>query len=369
MYRLHAALRASILFSILLISACGKKEFNQYPAHDPAITYAGRVDKSDTSEVILIGSASSARFFFSGDSCVVSIRNKAFYDLHNYIVVELDGQYLGRVRLEKGSVLHYPIKVSNKNLSVHELGIYKATEAMNGHVSIVGFSAGELVAPPAETPKKSIEFIGNSITCGMGLDLTIPCDTDQWYDQHNGYLAYGPLVSRRLDVNYMLSSVSGIGIYRNWNSNGPTMPQVYQNQYLDTDSTKSWDFSQFAPDVVSIALGTNDFSDGDGINERLAFDSALYISNYEGFIRTIYKHYPNTQVVLLASPMVSGEKGVMFSACLQSVKARFSGKTSKEIQVFEFDNITPHGCGYHPDAADHQLMAEQLYPFYKSLLE
>jgi len=354
-------------FVIILFTACQGPELKRFEAISEAIVYAGRREQNANNEIVLIGSASYARFQFSGDTCVLLLKNYQPYKLHNYISLELDSQYIGRFRLDGDSLISFSVPIKSKRGN-HLLTVYKSTESANGFIGVAGVVCEELL-PLKESPQKSIEFIGNSITCGMGLDLDIPCDTDQWYDQHNAYWAYGPLVSRRLDVNFMLSSVSGIGIYRNWNSDGPTMPTVYENTYLITDSVQKWNFSQFNPDVVSIALGTNDFSDGDGTKVRLPFDTSLYISNYIAFIENVYAHYPLTQIALLTSPMISGNKGQIYLQCLKSVKRNFKNSGRKEIQIFEFDNITPHGCGYHPDKADHQLMANQLYLFYKALLE
>ena len=73
-----------------------------------------------------------------------------------------------------------------------------------------------------------IEFIGNSITCGAAFDvLSIPCKMGEYHDHHNSYFAFGLKIALALYIEFILSSVSGIGDYRNWNSDGPTMPQVY----------------------------------------------------------------------------------------------------------------------------------------------
>ena len=342
------------------------------------IRFSGRTDRLNADEVILIGSASSVEFAFTGDSVQVLLRKLNPRGEHNYVALELDGQYLGRLKLENDTLQYYSIKArspeeetSGKNS--HILKIYKATEAQNGNVAFGGLRAMELQDLP-KVPARRIEFIGNSITCGMGVDYEeIPCDSGVWYDQHNAYLAYGPRVARALNAQYMISCVSGIGIYRNWNSQPseePVMPEVYENRYLNTRDSASWDFSSFQPDLVSIALGTNDFSDGDGKKERLHFDSAQYVASYIKFVNTIYEKYPDTQISLLTSPMVSGEKGTVFINSLKAVQQHFKEvkPEKKPIAVFNFESITPHGCGYHPDKNDQQQMAEVLIPFYKKVM-
>lgn len=133
-----------------------------------------------------------------------------------------------------------------------------------------------------------IEFIGNSITCGAAADASdIACGTAEYHDQHNAYMAYGPRLARMLNVNYMLSSVSGIGIYRNWNTDGPSMAQVYEKTDFQENGTAMWDFSRYSPDVVSISLGTNDFSNGDGKTPRKPFDAEAFVSNYLKFVVSV----------------------------------------------------------------------------------
>jgi len=356
------------VFFFLLLLSCRNSKVSQTSATDPAIGYYGRtvLDKQD---LILIGSASYAEFSFTDDSCILYLRNIAAGDDYNYVVIELDNNYSGRLKVEDHAPKPYIIR-ANAAAASHVLRVYKATESHNGQVALTGVKAAGLKAVPHPVRKK-IEFIGNSITCGMGNDTKeIPCGTGKWYDQHNAYWAYGPRVARALEADFMLSSVSGIGIYRNWNSNGPTMPEVYESAYLEKDSLQRWDFTRYVPDVVSICLGTNDFSDGDGKSERLPFDSAIYIRRYVDFIGTLYRHYPAVQVALLTSPMLSGQKAALLFTCLQQVKAkvqeRYPGKP--EPAIFQFRPMVPKGCGYHPDSNDHAILAGELAPFFRQLL-
>jgi len=147
------------------------------------------------------------------------------------------------------------------------------------------------------------------------------------------------------------------------------MPDVYENLYLNKDASKPYAFG-FNPDVTCIALGTNDFSDGEAKKARLPFNEKKFIANYVAFIQTVYKHSPNTQIVLLDSPMVSGAKNEVFARCLNTVKETINAqKAHKPVTTFSFTGVTPHGCGYHPEIEDDKLMASQLAPYLKKLLK
>jgi hypothetical protein len=119
------------------------------------------------------------------------------------------------------------------------------------------------------------------------------------------------------------------------------------------------------PDITSICLGTNDLSGGDGIKARLPFDSKKFTENYINFVQLIYRRYPDTKIVLMNSPMLTGENNEILMTCLRKVQSHF---VDKKIELFEFDQNYVDGCSYHPSVADHKAMASRLSPFFNRLL-
>lgn len=93
-------------------------------------------------------------------------------------------------------------------------------------------------------------------------------------------------IDRRPDGVALISSAASVAVHLSGKNRAV---------YLNTDSTKVWKFSSTAPDVVSICLGTNDLSDGDGIKVRQPFDEEQFLQRYISFIQTIYKCYPHTK--------------------------------------------------------------------------
>lgn len=359
-----------VLIVFLTIAFCSCKQESPKITEEQALVLAGRIDQFSDGTTLLIGPASSISFGFTGDSCQVMLQSIDAWEHHNYVSIVVDGVYQKRLKIEKGEKRPYKIVIPTK-AETHQIQIFKATEATTGHILFGGAKVENFLIPKIET-KKKIEFIGNSITSGMGNDFEeIPCGTGEWFDQHNAYWAYGPLLSRELNTDFLLSSVSGIGMYRAWNDENidePNMPQVYENLYLTRGNIKPFD-NTFQPDIVSICLGTNDLSDGDGIKPRLPFNEEKYTSNYINFIKTIFKRYPNTQVVLLNSPMISGERNTILVNCLKKVIQHFEPDTThKKIALFEFSPMQPKGCTTHPDIEDHKVMAQQLAPLFKKLL-
>lgn len=358
------------LHLVILITflSCQQSELHYFEPVNQQIRTAGRVDMLHSGPVVLIGAASSVSFSFTGDSCQVGLLAGPNGSKYNFVSLELDGEYVDRYRIEGDSVQWLTIK-AEASAESHQVSLYKATEASVGDVEFVGVKAEKLLDLP-EQPNLKIEFIGNSITCGMGVDTNeIPCGSGEWFDQHNAYWAYGPRLARELNARFVLSSVSGIGIYRTWNMEEPSMPAVYENRYLNTDSTKRWDFEQFQPDIVSIALGTNDFSEGDSLHARPPFSADTFVSKYICFIEKIYSHYPNTQIALLSSPIFDETKTTLMMQCLKKIQEHFNNQNpAKPIRIYEFHDIVGHGCTGHPDREDQRQMAEQLLPFFKSMI-
>jgi hypothetical protein len=335
-----------------------------YSLPGSALTVYGR-GLVNGSGMELIGSAAHVGFSFSGKTCEVDLLVPGGA-VHDYVQYELDGVYGKKVRVAGRQT----VVIEAPGAGTHRLWLYKAGEAMSGPV-LIERVRGETLKSLKRPAGPVIEFIGNSITCGAMSDTSVsPCGVGEYVDHHNAYYAYGPRAARVLGVEYMLSSVSGIGIYRNWNSDGPTMPQVYEKAGLDPSDGRLWDFGKVRPAVVCIALGTNDLSHGDGSHVRLPFDSLVFVTTYIRFVQLVKSKYPAAQIALLNSAMVHGADGLLLDRCLRAVKRAIDGlyPSGKRVAVFEFAPMQASGCGGHPSVADHAVLAQELVPFLKGLL-
>ena len=332
-----------------------------------ALQPLGRSQLNSAQQLELISSAAHFGFSFEGHECRIFASLPAGQG-HNYLQYELDGTYQKRLRVEVNSAA--PLVLTAPTTGKHTVWLYKATEAHTGPIAIQKISATNIKAlrPPAVP---LIEFIGNSITCGAAADPSeVPCGTGEYHDQHNAYLAYGPRLARALKVNFVLSSVSGIGAYRNWNSDGPTMPQVYEKVDFQTQNPQRWNFATYTPAVVSIALGTNDFSKGDGKTPRLPFDSARFVSSYAQFVQLVKSKYPQARIALLSSPMISGKSRSTLQNCLTVIKSKTDAAypAAPPVAVYFFQPMAARGCNGHPNVEDHAILAKELGPFFEKLI-
>lgn len=132
MYRLITFV--AFFFLILCVNCTSTKRNigskNVLPAS--ALEVTGRYSMANE-KVDLISSAVHFGFTFQGDECKIlaSLPNK---QEHNYLQYELDGAYQKRVRINGSDT--EPIVITAHGEGVHEVWIYKATEAHTGAISI-----------------------------------------------------------------------------------------------------------------------------------------------------------------------------------------------------------------------------------------
>ena len=333
---------------LLIISLLfGKPAY--YPATDARIRYVGRVDFSDRQSPRFWAAGVYIRFRFDGPVCTVYLEDEG---LHNYVEIALDGQTPYRLQLKKRlDTLAIPA-----GAGPHTLTICKDTESGIGFLAFRGVRCGRLLSAPVR-PRRKIEFIGNSITCGTGSDLSVTaCDAGQWYDQHNAYLSYGPTTARALDADWHLSSVSGIGLIHSCCNMTITMPDVFDKVNMRSD-TIAWDFQRYTPNVVTICLGQND-----GIQ-----DSTTFCNAYVHFIHTLRRHYPEARIICLTSPMaVEGLRAVM-RRYLGGIVAEMHREGDDKVSSYFFSGWYHHGCGGHPDLEEHQAIAEELTAYIRKI--
>ncbi len=138
----------------------------------------------------------------------------------------------------------------------HTIRVVKQTEAnyTNAEFQKISFT-GYLLTPPANK-ELYIEFIGDSLTCGMGNignNSSTEPQSAQWED---GTQSYGYMLAEELDADYSIISESGIGISGSWSDHD--MPAYYPMTSYIRNKTQKYDFDR-VPDLIVINLGTNDY--------------------------------------------------------------------------------------------------------------
>ena len=124
---------------------------------------------------------------------------------------------------------------------------------------------------PTAVKSRKIEFIGDSITCGYGVDDQ--STTSHWSTSNSdGSKAFAYKTAQKLGAEYSMFAASGFGVISGYTGGDintlQTIPQYYGSQgfswYTLPNGKQSmdiaWDFDVDEPDAIVINLGTNDSS-------------------------------------------------------------------------------------------------------------
>jgi lysophospholipase L1-like esterase len=325
-------------------------------ADNPAIQYTGRIDFSQPKRPRFWSPGVYIQAKFTGTACDVLLHDERLYGTsHNFVEIAIDDQPSKRIELMAADNA-LPV-AENLSDGPHTLTICKDTEAGIGYLDFIGLHCAGLVPLP-KPPKRKIEFIGDSITAGAGMDTSeIPCGSGQWYDQHNAYRSYGPTTARHLNAQWHLSAVAGIGLIHSCCDMKITMPQVF-DKLNQRENTQPWDFSRYQPDVVTICLGQND-----GVQDTTTFCDA-----YVHFIERVRVAYPKADIVCITSPMGDPTLTTFLQDNLTKVVAQMHQSGDMKVHSFFFSQRYHKGCGDHPNMEEHQSIANELTTYLKKTL-
>jgi lysophospholipase L1-like esterase len=334
-----------------------KPKANLFPASHKSIQYVGRVDFSSPKHPRFWAPGVYIQAKFIGTYVDITVLDEVLYGTsHNSISVAIDGGPSQQFKLKEKV---NKIKVASKlSPGEHTITICKNTEAGIGYIELLNIVCEGLLPLPLKSTRK-IEFIGNSITAGSGIDVSqAPCGKGQWYDQHNAYESYGPLVARSLQAQWHLSAVSGIGLIKSCCNMNVTMPQVY-DKINQRKNQGTWKFSRYQPDVITVCLGQND-----GVQ-----DSTVFTSAYVKFISDLRTYHPNAQIICLSSPMADAALSNVLKRYITGVVNHAQANGDKQVSKFFFSRSFNSGCEGHPNMKEHQLMAKELSEYIASLMQ
>lgn len=322
-----------------------------FAADHPLIQYTGRIDFTNPKLPRFWQPGVYISFRFKGNECELLLNDEMMWGSnHNYIELIVDGNAVRLQTKTKSDTLSVTTHLSA--VKEHTVIICKNTEANIGYMELAGIRCKELLQPLPK-PKRKIECIGNSITCGTGSDVSeIPCGKGKWQDQHNAWFSYGAVMARKLNAQFHLSSVSGIGLMHSCCNMNITMPQVFDKVSMRNDSIQ-WNFTNYQPDVVTVCLGQND-----GIQ-----DEATFCRNYVLFIQQLRAHYPNATFVLLSSPMASETLKDFMRKSIAAVIKELKANGEQKVHAYIFNKQYKSGCDNHPSLEEHEQIAAELTTF------
>ncbi len=266
------------------------------------------------------------------------------------------------------------------NKGIHTLRLIKRNETISNPSQIHGFIIDSLATLMPMKPKKlKLEFIGDSYTVGYGnaspieklrgningfdQDPTSRNCTDKELSLYtNSSLNYATQVSRQLNASYQINSISGIGVARNYNGSKSLEPLInYYNQSIISDRTSNYD-DNFKPDVIIIALGTNDFSTVLQDHEITQYPTRedlykAFQKKYILFIEMLRTKHPGVQFLLVANN--SWPDNEQRNQVREIVQHELINSKS-DIHSIDLDHLMGLGCHWHPGLKTHKEWSLQI---------
>lgn len=357
---LRKLLSAAILCFGLYISANAQEDKTFIAPSDANIVYMGRISTTQPGSVRFTYPGVSIMANFEGTSLQMAVKKNS-----GGFMVEIDNFPAYRIDFGEND----SIKTLAEGLpqGIHSARIMYVIEGYELKPAFRGFylDKGCQLAQAPVLPQRRIEFIGNSITCGYGVESEDPSDPFS-YETENHYYTYAAQTARLLNAQHLVVARSGIGIYRNYGApksgSRDCMPAMYE-QTLFMDSTETWNHALYTPDVVCLNLGTNDMSLDN-------YDANLLEEGYRKFVKHLRTTYPKAQIVLLTGPLMNGKPLEIVKIALDKIADEHHRQGDTKVYRFDFSPQTGSlaiGASWHPSLRQHMKMASELTPFIQKI--
>lgn len=373
------ALLCCVALGCSCLTACGKddsskktegeKEMGPVVLNNENVKLVGRTHLIDDT-LWLAFSGTGAEFEYEGKKLDITFVGDASYG------GGADNQARVAVYVDGARVVDEMINEAEKTVTAFEnseakkvkVQIVKLSETAMSTVGVkaITIGEGETITPVAEKEYK-IEFIGDSITCGYGVD-------DEVKEHHFSTTtedvtkAYAYKTAQKLNADYSMVSISGYGIISGYTGNGTkvseqTLPQYYTklgfsyNQFADSVAPASveWNFENYKPDVIVINLGTNDNSYVGSKADR----KQEYYDGYMAFLKEVRAKNPDAEIFC-----VLGLMGSQLYPQIEEMVFNYTTETGdKDVHAFKLptqDAANGYAADWHPVEANHEIAAQAM---------
>ena len=250
--------------------------------------------------------------------------------------------------------------------------VIKLSESMYSYFGIGTITVvGKRPIVPTAQKQLKIEFIGDSITSGFGIDETD--DSKSFSTQTENFSkTYAYLTAQALDADYSTVSYSGYGVYSGYSSGSRNEKDVIFGRYFNAIDNKKfgsenlsseWNFNQYRPNLIVINLGTNDAS-----YCRTQTTRAAFVEEYKRLLSIVREKNPNAYILC-----VLGDTNNSMFPYIEQAVSEFKSETGDrkaDCETIEFkmgeNDIVIAG---HPGAKSNMLAASQLTEKIQSLIQ
>lgn len=350
-----------------------------YAADDSHVKYVGRTLLKDN-VLWLALSGSGIEFDFQGNHLELLLQgddNAASKDAPLQdkvrIAVIIDGIRVVDDMLT-ASEKQYTLIDSDTTHTYH-VQVIKLSESPMSIVGIKQLIADENdVLTPAKKRLRCLEFIGDSITCGYGVDDSNLEHTFSTATE-DVTKTYAYLTAQALHADYSMVSYSGYGIISGYTESDerladqlvpPHYPIIgFSRGTINQEAImeKSWDFANYKPDLIVLNLGTNDDSFCQDKEDR----QEEFAASYQKFLQDIRRLNPDS--VILCTYGIMNQR--LFPYIEKAIAAYKKDTNDENIHSMKFD-LHQESDGYvvdfHPSFRTHNKSAWMLIQKIKEIM-
>ena len=254
--------------------------------------------------------------------------------------------------------------------------LVKLSESAMSTLAVTGIETDGTVSPLPERAHL-VEFVGDSITCGYGVDTDAP---DQKFHTNNEDVtkAYAWKAAELLNIDRSMVSLSGYGVLSGWTGdpNTPSPQQLIPLYYEKVGFSYAvsggeqvqnwnWSFAGREPEVIVVNLGTNDASYTVDDPDK----QAQFRARYQAFLAQIRRCNAHAHILC-----VLGVMGDVLYPSVEQAAAAYTAQTGdKNISTMHLEAIRPESEGYvadyHPTETTHTRIAKVVAARLAELLE
>jgi lysophospholipase L1-like esterase len=315
------------------------------PHTDSSIAYAGFVHPEGTSGQSALVKWSGSGFTCRFRSSLCRLRFAAPSGSQYW--VKVDGSPFTECALTP--VMDLTPKLAADH-DVHELQLVKKTEPDTGVDSFLGIELspdGKLL--PVTRPERTILFLGDSITVGMGAGLKQETDALR---------SYAWLTGQHFKAEPRLVALSGVGLFEGWRT--PLFGVEWQQVAAQVSDAATEPLS-WQPDLIVVNLSTNDKSKGVAGTDVAASMKALLVD--------VRQRCPKATILVMV-PWSYGCYREELRAVVDGLAT--AGDALIHFVAAEPGTWVPEGGmrdNTHPNTKGHQHAAKMLIPAIESAMK
>lgn len=252
----------------------------------------------------------------------------------------------------------------------HVIRVVKLTENFRTAVGIRRIVTDGKIGRSKTKETSTIEFIGDSITCGFG-NLATDGNRMFYTEDEDAWLTHGAIAARELGWKPSLISISGFAMTK---YEGYPFPHGVEELYPYTDLVTQerlggqepfevWDFEEHPTDYIVLNIGTNDSTFVKMAEDPWAAEQ-IYEDHYLEFLKMLRKYNgPKTKIICAMGSI----DYYLYDRILSAVERLKKETGDRFIYTMKYTKMLSMGLDvgacFHPSRSKQEKMAQELVRF------